>query len=242
MACAVRCHLGLGDEKQEGLWRARLAERYPSTKTFGDYYLWACRTGQPDADTIWKSIGEQIEAAAKKWPPDQRFILGGIYLLNESPRKAFDVFNNAFNSLKEPDDKCIDGLLAALLADELQQNVSRMKALDAVAAMSGEEQKIFSTLAKALKEGFSHDARPPLDAGSARKLVTAAPEDKQPAISYLVGYVLDKHGQTDAAVPFYQEAARQPNRDAMTCVLASHRLHKLRTEDGGSRTGQEQTQ
>ncbi len=92
MLCAIRCYRGLGDDENEGLWQARLVERYPNVRHMIELYAWARRTGQDESEQMFRQIEPSIAAIAQQANASSQFMVGLFYQLGKQPRRALTAY------------------------------------------------------------------------------------------------------------------------------------------------------
>lgn len=206
MLCAIRCYVGLGDDEQEGLWRSRIVERYPKTQHWLDYYVWARRTGDAQAESLLKTVDPMVAAAAPQIGAESQYLIGLFYQLSKRPKEALAAYRKGAEGHLDLRHKCFDSLWMAAVASELGDAEGRDQALDRVAKLSEPSVASFRRLAEWLQACWrlSKEQQPDLEA--ARQIAAAAEAKDRTGVNCFVGRALELRGQFDAAVEFYQAA------------------------------------
>ena len=210
MLCAIRCYAGLGDDEQEGVWRARIVERYPSTAYWLNYYVWARRTGSPDAERLLQIVDPIVTKEAPRFNDASQFMFGLFYQLTKRPQDALAAYRKGANGRQDVRGICFDSLWMAAVATELGDTQSRDQALERVATMSDPSVASFRRLAEWQQAcgRLNKEQQPNLEA--ARQIVAAAEVKDRTGINGFIGRTLDLRGQFDAALEFYQAAFEEP--------------------------------
>jgi len=228
MLCAIRCYAGLGDDEQEGVWRSRIVERYPSTSYWLDYYFWARSTGSPDAERLLQTVDPIVTKAAPRFNDASQYAFGLFYQLTKRPKEALAAYRKGASGRQDVRGICFDSLWAAAVASELGDAEGRDQALERVAKLSDPSVASFRRLAEWLQASWrlSKEQQPDLEA--ARQIAAAAEAKDRTGVNCFIGRTLDLRGQFDAAVEFYQAAVREPaGRQSATysfvcCILRDH--------------------
>lgn len=209
MLCAVRCYQGLGDEKQEGVWRARVAERYPKVRHSLDYYVWARRTGQAKAEQLPPALGPQIAAAAETTEPKSQHIIGLFYQLSKRPQPALAAYQKGAADHRDPRVACFNGLWAAALAQELGNPAVRDAALQQITKLAGTQAASYRELSQWLQRLVADGGRSN-DLDQAGKIVDNAARNDRAAVCCVIARFLELSERTDDALAFYWKAVAEP--------------------------------
>lgn len=206
MLCAIRCCRGLGDDKQEGVWRERIVERYPKTQHALDHYVWSRRTGLGDAERILRALDPQIAAAAAKTDAESQYMIGLYYQLSNRPREALAAYLRGADGHRSVRQTCFDCLWAATLAVQLDDAKVRDQTLQRVAKLNDPSVAPFRKLAEWAQTMFALDPSQGPDLAAARDIVAAAEPSDRTGINCFFGRFLDVYGRQDEALEFYRAA------------------------------------
>lgn len=214
MLCAVRCYVGLLDEEQEGIWRERLLERYPSQSYAENYFYWCRRTGQGDADAALEILDSYLAAQ-----PGDNSVSGRafIHLTAGRRREALKAFQaEAKQEGIEPKSAQFNLCYATMLALELSETEAANAALETIALTPSNFAKVMRLYetCRAAGEGARFDV------AEARRILHGRPPAGVNNLALFVGWLLELVDQKTDAVEFYRIAATV--RD--TYLTANHCL------------------
>lgn len=114
MECASRCHEGLKEYDEAGLWASRVSQRYPE-QSWAFWVGFCKRTGHGDYEAARDLAYRQVEAIADRAGPQERMNIGFLYLLCGDREKALYIFRSVVD-----DQNAAPALLAtAFTADAL---------------------------------------------------------------------------------------------------------------------------
>lgn len=220
MLCAIRCYQGLRDDRQEGVWRSRIVERYGKPVEWLDYYTWSRRTGMGDSAAIMKTLEPMVAAVAQNAPADLQYRLGLYYQLSRQPRKALAIYQKGVEGGQDERRVCFDRLWTAALAQELNDAPTRDAALGHVAETRDPSLTAYAKLAVWINSLAGDGGQQP-DLALPRELAAAAGANDGPTLNAMAGRFLDLFGHKDEAVAFYRAAVAAPEgRFSATCMLA----------------------
>lgn len=218
MLCAIRCYQGMRDDRQEGVWRARIVERYEKLVEWLDYYAWSRRSGLGDSAAILKTLEPMVAAAAQNARSDLQYQLGLYYQLSRQPRKALAIYQSG-GSGQDERRVCFDRLWTAALAQELNDAPTRDAALGRIAETRDPSLAPFAKLAVWIKTLAGDGGQKP-NLAMPREIAAAAGASDRPTLNAMAGRFLDLFGHKDDAVAFYREAVAAPeSRFSATCML-----------------------
>lgn len=226
MACAAECYEGLGDDRNEGLWRERIVDRYPSQEDSLQLYFWFRRSGLGDAPALVQRLDPELSAWAEKAAPRQQHQIGVFYQLSGRPRQALDAYRKAANDLSDLRLAYTARLRAALVAMEQDDEQVRDQELNSLTAIRDSALASFQKLGAWLERDLAHPKDAKADLAAARQLVSDADAKERPALNYAIGRYLAFRGQPDDdANLFLDAAASSPEaRASLSRVLASAAL------------------
>lgn len=238
MDCMVRCHLGLGDDEEEGLWHERISDRYPSARNAREQYFWSRRSGLGDAAAL-------AEAALLRIGPEQEFAPLGEQLRYAAFFWLTHHFDDAVGCYQrvagmahdDPGKSAFANVCIALIGQEQGDAAARDAALETLAALRGADVDQFRRTATWLAAGLKAKH---LDIAAAQQIAADAPAAYQPAINFVLGYALALAGQAQDAVPFLQTASTlRQAPEAMSRTLAAAALRDRGLVPGKLRQGDE---
>ncbi len=209
MLCAIRCYQGLGDDEQEGVWRARVAERYPKVRHSLDYYVWARRTGQGNAEQLLPALDPQIAAVAEKTEPKSQYIIGLFYQLSKRPQPALAAYQKGAGDHRDLRVACFDGLWAAALAQELGNPAVRDAALQQITKLAGPQAASYRELAQWVQRLVAEGGKS-IDLAQAEQMASNAPRNDRAALCSVIARFLELSERTDDALKFYWKAVAEP--------------------------------
>jgi tetratricopeptide (TPR) repeat protein len=204
--CAVRCCQGLGDDKQEGVWRSRVAERYPKPHHLLDLYVWSRRTGLGDAEELFRAIEPAIAATARQTSAESQFMVGLFYHLGKQPREALAAYRKGAEGNADARSLCFSNLWTATLAEELGETELRDQSLACVARLKDPRFSHFPKLAKWLQAMLAAGKEQGPDLAAAREIAAAAVETDRTGVNCFIANFLELTGHKDEAVAFYRDA------------------------------------
>lgn len=205
-----RLVLGLEDDENEGVWRERIAERYPKLQHTLDHYIWSRRTGRGDAQQLQQVLDPQIAAAAPKTPARSQYRVGLFYQLSGQPQAALAAYQKGAGDRRDVRAASFDDLWAAAVAQQLGDNQTRDAALRRVAGLEGAEVATFRNVAQWLERRVAGKPGRPADVAVARQIVEKAAPNDRTGLSGILGRFLDSLRQSDEAVEFYRMAVAEP--------------------------------
>lgn len=210
MLCVIRCYQGLEDDENEGVWRERIAERYPKLQHMLDHYIWSRRTGRGDAKQLQQALDPQIAAAAPKTPARSQYRVGLFYQLSGQPQAALAAYQKDADDRRDARAASFDDLWAAAVAQQLGDGQARDAALRRVAGLEGAEVATYRDVAQWLQKCVAGKPGEPADVASARQIVAKASPSDRTGLSGIIGRFLDSIRQADEAVEFYRMAVAEP--------------------------------
>lgn len=210
MLCAIRCYRGLGDDENEGVWRTRVAERYPKTSHSLDLYVWSRRTGLGDADQLFRAIEPAVAAAAQKTSAESQFMVGLFYHLGKQPGKALAAYRKGCEGNPNARSLCFSNLWAATLAQELGEVEVRDQCLERIAQLKDAKVAHFRKLAEWLQTMLAGDKQQRPDLAAAREIAAAAVATDRTGVNCFLANFLDLTGRKDDALTFYRAAIDDP--------------------------------
>lgn len=230
--CAIHCYQGLGDYEHEGIWRARIVERYPKLPYWIDYYVWTRVTGLGDSAEVLKTLRPMVAALPESTRGSR---LGMFYQLIKQPRRALAAYQEADRGAQDARGVCFDDLWTAALAQELGETQQRDAALARVAKAQDPAVSQYRKLAEWLAALVALERGAPPDLAAVRAIVAAAGPNDRPTLNAFIGRFLDLCGQQEPASDFYREAAESPDgRFSATCNFVRA---LLRDRAGGAHDG-----
>lgn len=210
MLCAIRCYRGLGDDKNEGVWRARVAQRYPKTQHSLDLYVWSRRTGQGNAEQLFRAIEPSVAAAAPQFAAGSQFMIGLFYHLGKQPRKALAAYHKDVESDQNPRSMCFSSFWTATLAQELGEVELRDQSLQRMARLKDPKAAPFRKAAEWVQAMLAADKQQRPDLAAAREIAASAEATDRTGVNCFIANFLDLTGRKDDAVAFYRAAIAEP--------------------------------
>jgi tetratricopeptide (TPR) repeat protein len=238
MLGAADCYEGLGDDENEGRWRARMAERYPSPANSMALYHWARRSGLGDAESLAGQLDPVVADWAENNAPSGQHGVGIFYQLSGRPRQALAAYQKATNDRSNLQFAYTAQLRLALVALELGDVRAREEALKALRAIRDPALADFQRLGAWLEQELARPIEEPPDLAAVRKTIAEAASNHRPSLNFAVGRFLELRDRGEEAEPFLDAAASSAESHKMLSrVLASAALRdrgatpsKLKTE------------
>lgn len=238
MVGAADCYEGLGDDENEGLWRGRLAERYPSQEDSLELYFWSRRSGVGNAPAMSRLLDPSMADWAGEPPSRKQHRVGVFYQLSGRPELALAAYQKAAQDRSELQFAYTAQLRIVLIAQELGNASLRDEALRALLSLRDPAMAPFEKTGAWIERELARGEQEPADLASARDLVASAKPEVRPALNYAIGRFLELRGRPEAANPFLDAAASSaPSRKTLSRILASAALRdrgvtpsKLKTE------------
>lgn len=205
MLCAVRCYAGLLDEEQEGVWRGRLVERYPSYAHAENYFFWCCRTGLGDADIAMQILEPYLQADKREEAAADRAF---IYHAAGQRRKTIEEFEAAAKrkEVKQDSRQFYFGFIAPL-AIELGEAERANEALKNIEAGGGNYAKV-AALYEKFRDG-GEGAK--FDVDEVHRILQGRSPYGLVNVSWFAARLLEAAGQKREAIEFYRIAATVPD-------------------------------
>jgi tetratricopeptide (TPR) repeat protein len=238
MVGAADCYEGLNDDENEGLWRTRLVERYPSKEDSLALYFWARRSGLGNAPALARVIDGAVSEWAKEQPSRRQHQVGVFYQLSGRPALALAAYQKAAKDRSELRFAYTAQLRVAVVAQELGNASARDEAIQALTSLRDPALASFEKTGAWIERELTRGEQEPPDLASARALVAGATKEERPAFDYAIGRFLELRGRIDDAIPFLDSAASSAeSHKTLSRFLASAALRdrgatpsKLKTE------------
>jgi tetratricopeptide (TPR) repeat protein len=228
---AARCHEMLGEwKKSESLVRAE-AQRYESS----DWMYWCHRTGRGDVAAADDLVRKQLEGRGIGVYSGEHIRTAIFYLLTKEPGKSLLVCEQAYQMRKDP----YMGLLAAVIADGLDKNVTRDRLFADVITttlppnlVGAPTQEVYKRLAKLMSETVTTKKVPHVNLAEFDKLQAEAAPVKlyRSVLLYFVGVFLKNRGDLENARKYLIQAAQTDDWQNGNHVLACQLLRDMKVE------------
>ncbi|QDV20968.1 Tetratricopeptide repeat protein [Gimesia panareensis] len=226
---AAYCYEGLGELEQAEQYHRACSMQYAGSAT--GWYFFCVRTGYGDIDSA-RQVAEQRLLAN---PSTTDFYLTmelGVFQLTQGLKsKAFDTLLATYQ--KHNDGYC--GLLAALIADDLELHDERDDLLKQIAGMwnqdfgKAELANIFQTL-------LQNPDQMEWNANRFQSLLVQIQDGSPTNFYYFAGKFLEQHGQEKWANIYLQSAATSSATNKYNCMLAAQHLRSKNIEIHDRRT------
>ncbi|HEX5445599.1 MAG TPA: hypothetical protein VFW87_17360 [Pirellulales bacterium] len=231
MRCAINCYRGLGDIEREGLWRSRVAERYPKTSYSLEWYFYCRRNGLDCGQGAIENIDAQLAANNETFADNAANRLATFYVLTDRPKLALRCYQR-FTGSGEDASRLNQGCLAAALAaHEIGDRQARDDALRRLVA-ADTAFDAWKQLAGWLQASLAADAPTATDLDQVRGILASETEQSRRAVlNYFLGRYLALRGQWDQAIEFLQVAASDPKiwfSDFQTLARAALRARGIK--------------
>ncbi len=208
--CAIRCYRGLGDIEREGLWRSRVAERYPKVGYSLEWYFYCRRNGADTGQGAVETIDTQLAANRVPVADNAADRLGTFYLLSDRPKLALAWYEKFMGSGEDARRLHQGSLAAALTAQEIGDRQARDGALRRLLAADPAFDG-WKELVRWLQASLDGPAPTAADVDKARDILALETDPgRRATLNYFVGRYLALRGQWDQAVEFLQIAATDP--------------------------------
>ena len=238
MIGAADCYEGLSDDENEGLWRTRVAERYPSSEVSLALYFWARRSGLGNAPALSRLLDPAMAERASEQPLHKAHEIGVFYQLSGRPALALAAYQEAAKDRSDLRFAYTAQLRVALVAQELAKTSERDQALEALTSLRDSSLASFEKTGAWIERELTRGEGEPPDLASARDIVASAKREERPAFNYAIGRFLELRGRSGDANPFLDAAASNAeSHKTLSRILASAALRdrgatpsKLKTE------------
>lgn len=211
MMCVVRCYQGLRDDENEGLWRERLAERYPGVVHLRNLYFWVRRTGQPPRPELVAEIDRRMPNPAADATAVAQYRIGSFFLMSDRPRKALAAFERGAARQDDPGTSAGCAIMHAVTAWQIGLTKERDAILEKLNQRQDESSADLRAVSGWLRALPAPDAKRQPDVAKATKLIESSEATHRPLITYAIARGLDLAGHHDAAIPLLQLVATHPS-------------------------------
>ena len=207
LICAGSANEGLHDWERAEFWFTQAAERYPSSGSLA-LFMFRQRTQsvRPNAEAPDDDDKARLAALAGSPAAIESGDAGYIHWLNDSTRKALDVFDAAYRA-----DPRVD--LAAslmLVADELGDLEQRDAALEDLATKLKDKAPKTCAICMLFRDSLADGGKAPLDLAAVDAILETFPSRTRGNTEFIVGRFLLNRDRTDDAKKHLQRCVDSP--------------------------------
>lgn len=230
LRCAAECHESLENWEQAEKNLRAISMRYRGSKLA--WFRFCYRTGHGNVEQATEFTREHFLSLGETLTTRQYRDLATFSVLAEEPQEALTALKEAFEQEKDS----FDGVLAALLAHQIEDAKARRELIEAVAARSGlfgdAERLQIARLGRLFRDAWQ--GRRTLDLRDVEDLIKAAPRGDVTKLYFLVGWFLHQQDKAEDGDRYLKLCATSPLSDD-TVLLARAELRRRKIEIGETR-------
>ncbi|APW60563.1 hypothetical protein [Paludisphaera borealis] len=216
MLCAAKANEGLHDWDRAEYWYTQAAERYPSS-AWQDLFLFRQRIQCVRPGSEPDDAKARLNALAAAPASIQSGESGYIYWLNDSPRKALEALEAAYQAA--PRVNLATAIM--LVADELGDAARRDSAREDLCSKLKDQAPKTCAICQLICDSLAAETRTPLDLAPVDKILDTIQADARGNAEFIVGRFLLNRGRTDDARKYLQRCADSANGSRWTRTMAA---------------------